>query len=276
MVDEPPDLASAALAAPLAEAVAAARASHPGISVPLDGFAAHLLGKLGPGAGAVELQALRAADLYLAFACCRGDAAALLAFEGLLAAEVKIVLARGRGPRLDADDFRQACFERLVTGERPKLLDYAGHGDLESFLRVTLLRLAIDLGRKRTEAPLDDPERPLALPSLARDPELAYLKGRYMAEFQRAFEDAARELSPEERNLLRYHHAEGLSIDQIAGLYRVHRATAARRVVRARDALLGGTRRLLMERLSIRREELESVMRLLESDLHASVQRILA
>ena len=57
---------------------------------------------------------------------------------------------------------------------------------------------------------------------------------------------------------------------------RVHRATVARRITRARDALLSGTRRRLMMRLKLDRSELDSVMRMIESNVHVSLQRMLA
>ncbi|MFY0535383.1 hypothetical protein [Nannocystis pusilla] len=50
------------------------------------------------------------------------------------------------------------------------------------------------------------------------------------------------ELDEQARNLLRQHLLDGLSIDQIAGLQRVHRATAARRLVRVREDLAQRTR----------------------------------
>jgi RNA polymerase sigma-70 factor (ECF subfamily) len=67
----------------------------------------------------------------------------------------------------------------------------------------------------------------------------------------------------------------GLGIDQIAALHGVHRATAARRLERAREALLVATRKSLMSRLSIDSAEFESLMDLIRSRLDVSIQRIL-
>jgi RNA polymerase sigma-70 factor (ECF subfamily) len=66
-----------------------------------------------------------------------------------------------------------------------------------------------------------------------------------------------------------------MSIDEIATAYGIHRATAARRVNRARDALLADTRRRMSERLRLNSKELDSVLGLVESRLHASVRRLL-
>ena len=48
-----------------------------------------------------------------------------------------------------------------------------------------------------------------------------------------------------------------------------------RRVARAREALLGRTRSLLGERLRLRDDELDSVMRIIDSQLRVSVHRLL-
>jgi RNA polymerase sigma-70 factor (ECF subfamily) len=99
----------------------------------------------------------------------------------------------------------------------------------------------VDLARKAPteETPLDD-AGPLAVPAPGDDPELEYLKRTYRAEIRQAFEEAARGLEPEERNLLRDHYAHGLSIDRIAVVHGFHRATAARRIVSAPNARDGG------------------------------------
>jgi RNA polymerase sigma-70 factor (ECF subfamily) len=75
--------------------------------------------------------------------------------------------------------------------------------------------------------------------------------------------------------LLRQSVVHGLNIDQIAAVFGVHRATAARRVERAREALLAATRKSLMSRLSIDRTEFESVMALIKSRLDVSIHRVL-
>ncbi len=82
-------------------------------------------------------------------------------------------------------------------------------------------------------------------------------------------------MPPEERNVLRDHYAQGLGIDQIAAIHGIHRATAARRLATAREAILRETRQLLMQRLKVSRAELESVVRLIESQMHVTMERIL-
>jgi RNA polymerase sigma-70 factor (ECF subfamily) len=103
------------------------------------------------------------------------------------------------------------------------------------------------------------------------DPRLDDLRRRYRGDFAAAFRAALAALPVRERNLLRQHHMDGLTIDQLAGLYRVHRATAARWVARARTTLSGETRRRLMERLGVATQDADSIIRLVRSQLDLSL-----
>ena len=58
-------------------------------------------------------------------------------------------------------------------------------------------------------------------------------------------------------------------------LLRLHRATAARRLAAARAALVKGTRTAMRARLRVDGAELESILRLIESQVHVSVERLL-
>src|SRR5205823_12308411 len=107
---------------------------------------------------------------------------------------------------------------------------------------------AVDLMRARRETPVD----PDVLgEGTAIDPVLAQLKQRYRDEFGEAFRQAAAALTPRERTLLRYRFLDGLSIDEIGVLHRVHRATVARWIAAIREALFEATRERLGSRLAI-------------------------
>jgi RNA polymerase sigma-70 factor (ECF subfamily) len=112
-------------------------------------------------------------------------------------------------------------------------------------------------------------------PSAAPDPELAYLRAKYEAEFQRAFHDAVLGLSSHERNLLRHHYIDRLSIDQIGAIYRIHRMTAARRLNAVRQKVVDATRQHLADGAKISATELQSLLRLLKSEMHVSMRRVL-
>jgi RNA polymerase sigma-70 factor (ECF subfamily) len=94
--------------------------------------------------------------------------------------------------------------------------------------------------------------------------------------FERAFAEAVALLPARDRNLLRFHLIDRLGIDQIAAIYHVHRATAARRLACARGALVASTRARLRCQLAIDTTELASVMRLIESVAQPSWRRVFA
>lgn len=83
-------------------------------------------------------------------------------------------------------------------------------------------------------------------------------------------------LSEELRALLRYSLLDGWNVDRIGALYGVHRATAARRVAVARDQLADAIRKDLSSRLSIPVDEVDSVVRLVQSRIDVSLSRILS
>jgi|GEM_PF-4314550 len=51
------------------------------------------------------------------------------------------------------------------------------------------------------------------------DPEIAYLKQRYRDEFREAFVAALGALDERQRNVLRQHHLDGMTIDQLGSLH---------------------------------------------------------
>ncbi len=66
---------------------------------------------------------------------------------------------------------------------------------------------------------------------------------------------------------------DGLNIDEIGAIYRVHRVTAYRWLEKARDALVKHTQKLLAAQLKVEKREFDSIMRLIRSQLHLSLVR---
>lgn len=261
----------------LSTAIGAAREAHPAIEVDDEAFLQHLARHLADVEPSDGFEHLHAADLLLALGCARGDTTALAAFEAQLGPDIAAALRRFRNAACSEDDMRQVLQEKLFVKKadrEPKIADYAGQGFLQNWLRITAVRTFTDMARQagRTRETRDDELMRLAD---GEDLELSFLKKHYRAEFKQAFEAAVGGLDSGERNLLRHSVVRGLSIDQIAALYHIHRATAARRVAKARDLLLTTTQRELMHRLSIGREELDSLMQLIRSRLDVSIHRVL-
>jgi RNA polymerase sigma-70 factor (ECF subfamily) len=128
--------------------------------------------------------------------------------------------------------------------------------------------------RGSREVPVDT-ETLAMLVGGSNDPEVAYLKRVYTGEFRAAFESAFAELGARDRNLLRYAFVEGLTIDGIGALYKVHRATAARWIVKAHGELGAKVKAGLLARLGVDAAEYESILRLLESQIDLTLERFL-
>ncbi len=217
-----------------------------------------------------------AADLLLAAACTAQEPTAHAAFDAVLT-EVDAAGASTRSPKDLVDDVKQLIrVQLLVTkdGKPPGIAGYRGKGPLRGWVRITATRELIRHQRKRArESPSD---RPLdeALGD-AGDPLLSQLKAEYRTEFASALREAITELGAEDRTLLRQQIVDQLSIDEIGAAFGVHRATAARWLQRARGALVTATRGRLAARLKVSVDEIDSVIRLVQSQLDASVVRYL-
>jgi RNA polymerase sigma-70 factor (ECF subfamily) len=268
------------LAALLAERISQAQQTWPKVSVPPERFLSHLATRL-PEGWPLEraLTELRIPDLYLACACADGDGAALQAFDAAYLPEARRSLARLRTATVPVDDLAQMLREKLFVSPAgaPGIVKYSGRGSLRNWVRVLLTHLLVDLGRerqRRAEAPLETSDE-LDIP-VVPDIEVDYLKISYRAEFKAAFAAATRGLSSRQRNLLRQQLLFGVSVEQIATLHSVHRATASRWLAEAREQLYLGTRRELEQRLDLDPSEFESLLRLVRSQIEVSLERLLA
>jgi RNA polymerase sigma-70 factor (ECF subfamily) len=225
---------------------------------------------------AAALAAAPAGDLAIAAACAALEPTAHAAFDTVLT-EVDAAGASTRAPKHVVDEVKQLLRVQLLVpkdGKPPGIIGYRGKGPLRGWVRITATRELIRHQRKRArEAPS---ERPLdeAIGD-ASDPLLAQLKAEYRTEFASALSEAIAELGPEDRTLLRQQIVDQLSIDEIGAAFGVHRATAARWLQRARGALVTATRGRLAARLKLSVDEVDSVIRLVQSQLDASVIRYL-
>lgn len=264
------------LEATLQAIVNAARARHPAIKVADARYLAHLAVRLDlalPIGDALAL--LRTDDLFVAFGCAEGDRAAIAVLEAECIRHAQGALGKRSISTEIAEEANQNVRERLLVGDgSPKILAYDGQGDLKSWVRVVVVREAIYLSKRgKKEVPLSFDL--LSLPAAQDNPEVAYFKAHYRAEYKAAFEAAVEELTSRERALLRQQVVLGMSIDEIAVVYQVHRATAARWAQGARDELLAKARLQLAIRLNLSRPEIEAIVRMIESQLAFSMGRLL-
>ena len=265
-----------ALGLMLQDVIDRARAGWPELELDEGRFVAHLALHLVDEELATQLAALYAADLWLACGCADGDAAALSAFDEEVLSQVGLLLGRLQPTAQLVDEVRQQLRHKLLLakpGARPRIAEYAGRGPLRAWVRVTAVRAALDLLRAAgTRAGADVEPDDLAVGS---SPELDYVKERYRLQFKAAFQAALRGLDPEQRNVLRLNVVEGLNIDEIGALFKVHRSTVARRIAAARQQVLTDARQRLRVELGLSAGEFDSLAGVMRSQLDLSVANIL-
>ncbi len=267
------------LAAALRHALLEARERYPTVHVEDDQFARYLGEHMQDTDGTAAAVACRVtSDLYLACACVERDTNALAALDAQVLGTLPAAMQRLKLGSAAIDEAVQRARTKLLVGRegRGKIADFSGTGDLRGWVKVIAIRDALRTARKeKREVSLSD-ELSAALPTSVLDPDLAYQKRLYQVEFKASFEAAVDELTARERTLLRQSIVYHSTVDQVARIYQVHRATAARWVSKARERLGNKTRMHLRKRLSISEDQFQSIVRLIESQMDLSMERLLA
>ncbi|HSK03199.1 MAG TPA: sigma-70 family RNA polymerase sigma factor [Kofleriaceae bacterium] len=262
--------------------VAEGRAAWPELAVDAVHVVEFVARQVTPDLAEAALDGLRPADLYLACGCARRLPQAIAAFDRDYMREVDIALARMRIAAPRVADVKQLVRQRLFVGggtagaptSPGKIAEYGGRGDLRRWVRSVAVRTCLnDLRKGKREILVDDDQLIAQHAIAADDPEIEYMKRTYASEFKAAFADALGKLGAREQTLLRYHHVDGLNIDEIGAIYRVHRVTAFRWLEKAKEILVRGTLDTLRARLRLPADELESVLRMIRSQIHLSLVR---
>ena len=211
------------------------------------------------------------ADLELAAACVAGDAAALAALDAGPLRDAAVHLKVLGFAAAAIDDVIQRARARLVVDDAGPagLRAYRGRGPLAMFVRTTAVRIAID--DTRAAKPHVELDALFAAPS--PDPELEYMRKLYAEHLVAAVRDAWDRIAPHERFLLSLRIYESMTVDDLARIYRIHRASAARRAASARAALIGETRARLRDRLQIGDSTLDSILRILTTSVQLQVDQ---
>ena len=262
--------------------VAEGRAAWPNFTIDAKDVVVFVARQVTEDLADAALDGLRPADLYLACACAKQVPAAINAFDRDYMKEVDIALARMRigPPRLA--DVKQLVRQRLFVGggtagaptSAGKIGEYGGRGDLRRWVRSVAVRTCLnDLRKGKREILVDDDHLIAQHAVSADDPEVEYMKRTYATQFKAAFAEALSSLGAREQTLLRYHHVDGLNIDEIGAIYRVHRVTAFRWLEKAKELLVRGTLEILRGRLKLPANELDSVLRMIRSQIHLSIVR---
>jgi len=248
------------LGAWLDAAIEAARIAWPELGAPEHVFVAYLAAKIGALRSPGDYRSLRTTDLALACACLQRCPRAIDAFTNRYRAPMRRAMARGGVSGPEADELWGVLREKLFFGREPRLAKYSGRGALASWTRAVARNAAVNQnGAAHRHVDLDEA---LETPDAQVDPETGYLRSVYSAEFGTSLLRAIKSLSSRDRALLRKHHVDGWTVDDLGKHYGVHRATAADWLVRARQAVARDVRKDMAERLSLCSRELESVLRI--------------
>jgi RNA polymerase sigma-70 factor, ECF subfamily len=241
----------------------------PGVCATSESFAARLVQN---GVEAADLRA-RPADLLLAHACAQGDPWALEHFERRFLSHVP---SYARGVKLDAsgiEELTQRARIKFLVGNPPGIARYRGRAPLRSWVRVSVVRLALDLAcdsSRSNEANLLD-----AVAALGDTPEIATTRALYRDRLQRALEAALQRLEPRKRTILRLSAVDNLNVDAIGAIYGVHRATVARWLVAIRSEIFQSLRGDLGIHRPASPSEVRSLIELLRDEIHVSASQML-
>jgi RNA polymerase sigma-70 factor (ECF subfamily) len=216
-------------------------------------------------------------DLYLAYACAEGDPGALAHFEEAFIKNVDLYIARSGVPHELTCEVRQKVRVKLLVGSSPGIGGYRAEGPLSGLVRVTAVRVAVDVAAAATAAGKHSPDQEILdlLVSSDINPEVAAAKALYRDRFRAAVEESLAGLQSREKTILRLHVVDGLSIDGIGAIYRVHRATVARWLVAIRNGVIADLRKRLALHLGASPSEVRSLVQLLRDDIDVSAKRIL-
>ncbi len=239
-------------------------------------FADYVNARLRRDEAAASPAPLHIEDLYLACACVDGLPVAHRAFDERHLALVPRHLGRIDRTFAVVDEVRQLLRERLLvaTAEAPpRLASYSGRGPLGAWVKVAAVRLALNLRRARGDSPpISDPDAAIVTVT----PEMLLAQRRFRPQFDRALADAMSRLSAADRQLLRFHVVDGLSLAEIGALRDLDKATISRRLAAARAQLQRATHDHLRRQLGSAHPDVDSLIRLLHSQLgDVSVARLL-
>ncbi len=254
----------------------AARTAWPTVTLDEDVLVAFIGERLAGSELTAALTAAPAADLAIAAACVAQEPSAHAAFDSVLA-EVDAAGSATGATSDQIEEVKQLLRVQLLVprdGKPPALVGYRGRGHLRGWVRITATRELIRHKKKRTREVSFSQSLDRYL-STGIDPALEHMKAEYRTEFALALDEAIGDLTAEDRTLLRQAIVDDMSIDAIGAAFGVHRATAARWLTRARAALVSATHNRLAARLKLPVDQIESVIRLVQSKLDASVIRYL-
>ena len=239
---------------------------------------------------------LQADDLCLIVACERGEQSA---WSDLVARFTPTVRSAARSASSNedaAEDLAQSIWAELYglrvrDDGKPasKLAYYSGRGSLAGWLRAVVAQLAVDQHRKQSrmvqtedDADFDrlalevDPGKEQFLSTGTVNPEQATSDKLAGAEVQRALAHSIKNLSDEDRLLVRLYYFDGLRLREAGGVLGVHEATASRRLTRIHSELRQQVENILIKDRGWTKAETEHSFAEVALHLEADLEPMLA
>jgi len=254
----------------LAEALARAQSAWPRLALDLPALTARLEA-LGAALATADVE-----GLALASACLAGDRAAQKELERQLVTAVESALRRLGASSDEIDEIGQrlrlALF--LPGKSRSKLEYYSGRGSLRGWLRAVAAQELVNLKRAHQRQPAKDLSAFFF--DAATAPDARWIREECRDAFRLALEEAIEALPERERAALRMSALDGLSIDDIARVFQMHRSTAARWLVRAKAEVAEKVRASLARRLGASVGDLSSIVRIVGDEAPVTFERLLA
>jgi RNA polymerase sigma-70 factor (ECF subfamily) len=264
----------AALETLLASFYARGRAAHPRVVV-ADGVFGRHLARCTNGASVEALADVRAEDLYLACACAVGARGAATAFERKFGAVIRRAIARVLTRPDERQEAEQRAWHRIFVEDGrgpPRITQYLGQGPLENWLSVASMRIAVSFLRaESTERRL---RAKVIADTASADPERLSMKGQLRRPFEAAVSEALDRLKPRERMILKLHIVGGMTLEAISKSLGVTRQAVSKTFSRCRERILSEVEDALKERLRIPKDEFSSILRIVASQLDASISRV--
>jgi RNA polymerase sigma-70 factor (ECF subfamily) len=211
---------------------------------------------------------LQADDLCLIVACEQGNQKAWTDLVERFSATVRSAARSASSNEEGAEDLAQSIWAelhglRVREDGRPagKLAYYSGRGSLAGWLRAVVAQLAIDQHRKQsrlvqTEEDADfdriiqqgEDERTWSGHGASANPELQISAKLASAQMQKALAESVKQMSAEDRLLVKLYYFDGLRLREAGAVLGVHEATASRRLTRIHGELRQQVERLLIEK----------------------------
>ena len=235
---------------------------------------------------------MQADDLCLIIACESGDETAWHDLVERFSATVRSAARSASSNEDAAEDLTQSIWAELYglrnrKDGKPasKLAYYSGRGSLAGWLRAVVAQLAVDTYRKQSR--LVQAEEDVDLDRLAREAPMAELQTAVVAtgqnpeqaisnkfaeaDMHNALQTAIKELSAEDRLLVKLYYFDNLRLHEAGKVLGVHEATASRRLTKAHGELRKRVGEILMSERGWTRAETErsfsEVAQHLETDL---------